>query len=630
MNVPETLGEILVQTTENASVEFKRLGDVRPSPTNPRKRFPEAEQAELTDSVRKHGVLQPLLVRPWPDDETGLFEIVAGERRFRAANSAGLSDVPVLVRALTDDEVLHIQIVENLQRKDLHPLEEADGYKVLADRGHTLEQIAAEVSQTKTYVAQRLKLCGLNEATRKLFYEDKLNAKTALMIARLPTDLQDKATKELTAPWANGEIRSVKAASEHIQRTYMLRLDEAPFKTADADLVPGAGACGPCPKRTGNQPELFDDVRGKEICTDPACFAKKKEAGAAAKRAEAEAAGRKVITGKEAKQVLPHQYGQPQGGFVKLDDHCHDDPKHRTYRQILGAKGVKSAALLESPHDGKLIDVMPKSDLKKALADKGIQARSTGSSNSSQSAELAKKRAADAYRGALFREVRAKHEGYGLDDFDLKIVAVTFYRRLWSENQKRITKLYEWGAKALTEAEFAKKVDQIAAAALGNCEGLGRLVMDIALIDESVAATYNTSKPELLEAIARERGIDPGAVRKQLEPQPATKKTVPAAAKKAASPKPARSTKVSSAKRVAANSTAKTTAAPAKKAPASKAPAGKASRKKAPAKKVPATKVPSSKAASKPSNAAIGATSVPTPPPALNPAAAWPFPKQPY
>lgn len=555
-----------MQTNEQASVDILPLGSIRPSPTNPRKRFPQAQQDELIASVRKHGVLQPMLVRPWPD-EPGIFELIAGERRYRAATAAGLSDAPVLVRDLTDDEVLHIQIVENLQRKDLHPLEEADGYKVLSDRGHTLEQIADEVSQTKTYVAQRLKLCALNASTRKLFFDEKLNAKTALIIARMPTDLQEKAAKEITAPWINGEPRSPQQASELIQRNYMLRLDEAPFKTSDAQLVPAAGACGPCLKRTGNQSDLFGDVKSKEVCTDPACYAKKRDAAAALKRADAEASGRKVISGKEAKIVLPTKYSALQGGYVKLDDRCYDDAKSRTYRQILGAKGVKTAALLQDPHEGELIDVMHKTDLKKALADKGIQARSAGTSNPSQSAENAKKKAADAYRGELFRQVREKHEGYGLDDFDLKIVAVTFYRRLWNENQRRLAKLYDWGPKAISEADFAKKVDEFEKT---DSEALGRLVMDIALIGESVADTYSTSKPELLEATARVRGIDPGTVRKQIEGDMKPKRPTPSPAKKtpASAPKPPAK------------------AAAEKPAPAKNAPAAKKvpAAKKAPAK----------------------------------------------
>ncbi|WP_224030289.1 ParB/RepB/Spo0J family partition protein [Paraburkholderia caribensis] len=580
-----------MQTTQDASVDFMPLDSIRPSPTNPRKRFSEAAQAEMIASVRKHGLLQPMLLRPWPG-EPGLFELVAGERRHRAASVAGLKDVPVLVRDLSDDEVLHIQIVENLQRKDLHPLEEADGYKVLSDRGHTLEQIADEVSQTKTYVAQRLKLCALNASSRKLFFDEKLTAKTALMIARLPTDLQDKAAKTISSGYG-GQPMSVTSASDYVQREFMLRLDQAPFKTSDAQLVPAAGACGPCPKRTGNQSDLFGDVKSKEVCTDPSCYAKKRDASTAQKRAEAEASGRTVIAGKDAKVTQPYEYGSLVGGWVKLDERCYDDPKQRTYRQIIGAKGVKSAALLQSPHGGDMIDVMQKSDLKKALADKGIQARSTGSSNPSQSVENAKKKAADAYRGELFRQIRAKHVETGLDDFDLKIVAVTFYRRLWNENQKRISKLYDWGSKAIPESDFAKKVDEFEQ---NDPVALARLVMDLALIDESVVPGYATSsKPELLEATARVRGIDPGAVRKQVEGDMKPKRPTPA---------------------------------PAKKTPASapKAPAKADVKKPAPTKKAPAAK----KAPEVKKTAAVTKAAKSVSPAdqfnKANPGAAWPFP----
>ena len=583
-------------TPYDATTTHLPIASIRRSPTNPRKRFPEGEHAEMTASVRKHGVLQPLLVRPWPA-KPGLFELVAGERRHRAAEAAPLLEVPVLVRDLSDDEVLHIQIIENLQRKDVHPLEEADGYKALVDRGHTVEQIASEVSQTRTYVAQRLKLTSLIEPARKLFFDGKLNAGTALIVARLPEDLQQKAAKEITTEDWTGTAMSAKRASDHVQKTYMLRLDQAPFKPSDAALVPGAGACGPCPKRTGNQTDLFDDVKSKEICTDPRCFEKKRAAAAAQKVAEAEAAGRTVIAGKEAKKVKPDRFSQLSGGWVSLDDYCHDDPKHRSYRQLIGAKAVKSAALLEDPHKNELVDVMQRSDLKKALADKGIEARSTGSSNPSASAENAKKKAADAYRGELFRQVRDKHIGTGLSDFDMKIVAVTFYRRLWNENQRRLAKLYDWGTKAISEAEFAKKVDAIAE----DSEGLGRLVMDIALIGESVSENYSTNKPELLEATARDRDIDPAAVKKQVD----------GAAKDKAKPK----AKAAPAKKAQVK-------LPTEKIPAVKKPPVAKPVKPAQVTEVPAKKVVAKKAArkvsAKPKTAAA--------PVELVSAAAWPFP----
>jgi ParB/RepB/Spo0J family partition protein len=508
------------------------------SPTNPRKRFPEAEHLELTASIAKHDVLQPVLVRPWPGRAAGeeAYELVAGERRHRAAEAAGKADIPALVRDLSDDEVLHIQIIENLQRKDVHPLEEADGFKLLQDRGHTIEQISEEVSQSRTYVTQRLKLASLIEPCRQLFFDGKLTSSTALLIARLPAELQQKAADEITDEdrFGWGEPMSVREASEHIQETYMLRLDHAPFKTDDAELVPSAGACGPCPKRTGNQTELFGDVQSAETCTDPSCFQQKRAAAAAQKVAAAEASGRTVITGQEAKSVKPKDYSPLKGGWIDLDDRCRDDPKQRTFREIIGVKAAKAAAVLDDPHNGKLRDVMKEDDVKKLLADKGIEAPRPQASQESR--EVEKKRAEDAYRAALFEQVREIHRTHGLDEFDLKIVATSFYRRLWNENQKRICKLYGWDSKtAISEADFAKRVDEIAAG--GTPGALALLVMEIALVDELVSATYSTAKPNFLEAIARGRGLDPAQIRKAVDAErkaaakPKAKPKAPAAKK---------------------------------------------------------------------------------------------------
>ena len=512
---------------------------LRPSPTNPRKRFAENAHREMTASVRKHGVMQPLLVRPWPG-EPNFFEVVAGERRYRAAGAAELLEVPVLVKDLSDDEVLHLQIIENLQREDLHPLEEADAYEVLFKRGWTAEQIAEEASKEPSYVRRRLKLCSLTESGREAFFGGKLVDRTALMIARMPVELQDEAVKEITRPHFDGESPSPREASRILQQRFMLRLDQAPFKTSDANLVPAAGACGPCPKRTGSAPDLFGDIEGKNICTDPGCFAIKREAAAAQKRAEAEAAGRMVIAGAEAKKIKPDRYGALKGDYIDLDSHCAADPKYRTFRQLVGAKGTKVAALLEDRHEKKLIDVVPRADLKKLLADKGIELQRSSSSNPTAREDV-KKKAEDAYRARLFAGVRAAYAASGLDGMDLKVVALAFYTRLWSENQKRLAKLQGWGPKAPTEAEFAKKLDELEAA---DPAAISLLLMDVALINESVSATYSNGKPDLLEAIARHRGLDPAAVRKEVdgERKAAVKaKAKPKApeAKKAAKPKKA-------------------------------------------------------------------------------------------
>ncbi len=493
----------------------------------------------MTASVQKHGVMQPLLVRPWPG-EPDFYEIVAGERRYRAACSAELNEVPVLVKDLSDDEVLHLQIIENLKREDLHPLEEADAYEVLFKRGWTAEQIADEVSEEPSYIRRRLKLCSLTESARNAFFDGKLVDRTALMIARMPVELQDEAVKEITRPSFGEDVATPREASRILQQRFMLRLDQAPFKTSEASLVAAAGACGPCPKRTGSAPDLFGDIDGKNICTDPSCFAKKREAAAAQKRAEAEAAGRTVIAGAEAKKIKPDRYGALKGDYIDLDSHCAADPKYRTYRQLVGAKGAKVAAVLEDPHEKKFIDVVPRADLKKLLADKGIELQRSSSSNPN-AREDAKKKAEDAYRGRLFAGVRAAYASSGLDGMDLKVVALAFYTRLWSENQKRLTKLQGWDQKPLSEADFAKKLDELEAA---DPAAISLLLMDVALINESVSATYSNGKPDLLEAIARHRGLDPAAIRKEVDAE--RKATVKAkakpkapAAKKAAKPKKA-------------------------------------------------------------------------------------------
>jgi ParB/RepB/Spo0J family partition protein len=132
------------------------LAKITPSTTNPRKSFPKDKLDELTDSVKRLGVLQPILLRPL--NGGGTYELVAGERRYRASKAAGLTDIPATVRELTDAEVLEIQVVENLQRSDLHELEEAEGYEKLLKCAHpsgekyTVDEIAAKVGKSRSYV----------------------------------------------------------------------------------------------------------------------------------------------------------------------------------------------------------------------------------------------------------------------------------------------------------------------------------------------------------------------------------------------------------------------------------------------------------------------------------------------
>ena len=142
------------------------INELEPNRNQPRREFNEAELAELADSIAKHGILQPLLVRPLRDE--GGYQIVAGERRWRAARMAGLQEVPVLVRELTDQQVMELALIENLQRSDLNPLEEAQGYQALMDQySMTQEEVADSVGKSRPSIANALRLMHLPEGLHK-------------------------------------------------------------------------------------------------------------------------------------------------------------------------------------------------------------------------------------------------------------------------------------------------------------------------------------------------------------------------------------------------------------------------------------------------------------------------------
>lgn len=157
---------------------------VQRNPSQPRKHFDEAELAELASSIRTHGVLQAILVRPI---EGGKFEIVAGERRWRAAQRAGLHAIPAIIRELDEVEVLEIAIIENVQRTDLNPIEEAQGFQALIDRfGRTQLEIAESVGKSRPHIANMLRLLALPDDLQEMVRDGRLSAGHARAILTAP------------------------------------------------------------------------------------------------------------------------------------------------------------------------------------------------------------------------------------------------------------------------------------------------------------------------------------------------------------------------------------------------------------------------------------------------------------
>jgi ParB family transcriptional regulator, chromosome partitioning protein len=252
------------------------------SPTNPRKRFDERTLGELAASFKTQGVLEPLLVRSLDESK---YEVIIGARRLKAARLAELESVPVRVVRLSDAEAIEAQVVENLQREDIHALEESLGFKSLLqlrEPAYTIASIAARAGKSEAYVQGRIKLADLIAPVAEAFLKDEITVGHALLIAKLPDSQQQEALNAaFRGMWtSNGNTQvliPVRELSAWIESNILLQLASAPFDKQDETLVPGAGSCGDCPKRTGFNKLLFADVR-KDSCTDPQCFRAKIDA----------------------------------------------------------------------------------------------------------------------------------------------------------------------------------------------------------------------------------------------------------------------------------------------------------------------------------------------------------------
>ncbi len=284
------------------SITLIPLDQIRPHPDNRKEGgFGKDKLEQLAESIRAVGVQQPAIVREVERKMTGgsvvvIFELVAGERRWRAAKLAGLTALPCIVRELDDATALRIQIIENLQRDDVHPLDEAHGFQRLLEAGkYDVESIAKEVGRSASYVYQRLKLQDLVPAARKLLVDGKITAGHAILIARLAPEQQERALND--GLWDYGpDIVPVRDLDDWIHQEILMDLAKVPFAKDDGELLPAVGTCKACQKRTGYQPALFADICKRDYCTDPKCFNAKQDALVARRQKELASEEHLVVT----------------------------------------------------------------------------------------------------------------------------------------------------------------------------------------------------------------------------------------------------------------------------------------------------------------------------------------------
>ena len=206
---------------ESASVSSLSIGEIEPNRDQPRQNFDEEALNELASSIAEHGVLQPLIVRPMPD---GGYQLVAGERRWRAARIAGLTEVPVIVKTLTDSEVSVIALIENLQRENLNPMEEAEGIQKLIDEfDFTQEQAAQKLGKSRSALTNTLRLMSLPEKVRDLVSDDFLSQGHARALLGI-----------------NDKSKICDAADTVISKHLSVRETEKFVKSINSQSVPGS------------------------------------------------------------------------------------------------------------------------------------------------------------------------------------------------------------------------------------------------------------------------------------------------------------------------------------------------------------------------------------------------------
>lgn len=314
-------------------IQYLPVEALRESPFNPRQSYDHKALEQLAFGIQCDGVLQPLEVRPIPGqfdapDAVERYEIVFGHRRFRASKLAGLAQVPCIVRERSDEDAGRVQLVENIQREEVNPLEQAAAFRrLMTQHGLKAEDLGAQIGKSRAWVYSQLKLLNLTPELQQEVSSGRMNAEVAVQVASLHPKLQPEFVKRIKLESAdeNGQKRVEFQSSRFVRqvmRNYFLQsLTNAEFDLEDPDLRPRTPACSQCPKCTRNDPDLLETY-GPNACTDSECFTDKTNAQLRRQVAEHEAQGLRVIRGDEAQVVAPNGYVSYQSPYRVVKGHA--------------------------------------------------------------------------------------------------------------------------------------------------------------------------------------------------------------------------------------------------------------------------------------------------------------------
>lgn len=492
------------------------LDQIRESGHNPRRTFSEAQLRELADNILVHGVLQAIVLRPARDGTDGMYELVAGARRLRASKLAGKNTIPATVRNLTDAEAREIQLVENLQRENIHELDEAIGYRSLINLRpdfYTVETIAAQLAKSPAYVRGRISLTELISVAQTALYGGKLTVAHALEIARLQTRDQERALMECFPGHRNtgsilkdrkAEALTVRQLREWIQREIHLDLKHAPFDTEDADLVPAAGACSTCPKRTGNNPLLFPEIKNRSLCTDPTCHQAKIRAFVQHRVAPFVKDGQKPVQISESPSWQVHS---------KVPNTLYEGQYRRAERER-ECPNTEVAVIVDGRKAGTVMHICTDEECKTHREFSRYEL-------SPQEREQRRKlvlavRVQKEARTRILNAVRHRLPS-ALVRADFEMVALDYFRRLGHDNHHRLFQVYGWAEKKTKTSWGGTSVDHEALAAARihamTAIDLNRFIITCALIPDLYCPGYSSA-----EALSKEANLMRTAARYKVDP----------------------------------------------------------------------------------------------------------------
>ncbi len=336
---------------------YLKLTEIEPDAHQTRKHFDAAQMQELTESIKQRGVDMAILVRPVQGAKKP-FKLVCGERRWRASKAAGLETIPARIRVMTDAQAAESQLVENTQRADMTPMEEAQAFENLRVRfAYSIDDLVTKSGKSEKVVRQRLRLIELPKAAQTALLDNKMRLGVANAIMWVDNkDDRAAAAHYILSNSHYGLMHNVHEAEDYIRRTFLLQLSKAPFNIRDAKLLPTANSCLNCPKRTGAARALFEDAGVKDSCLDRVCYEKKVELHRAAQIAKFAAEGT-VLDELTTKKVLRYNqdHVDSSSGYVALDQTVYADAKNRTWHQLIGKDAPIKVAVNDS---GKAIKVI--------------------------------------------------------------------------------------------------------------------------------------------------------------------------------------------------------------------------------------------------------------------------------